>query len=182
MRKALFTKLHARYKFLKLSDDLDYNTNEYPGNPVNKAALTTMSTALASWRNRVKKLIDKGIIFEEIQKKNPTLTEDSYLEFKAWCESDAGKAMSKWGLDQRKKNIGNHNLGSGGYRGKKPIWAKEDADRERQCLPNPFDKFPDEQTRNLIRSRYRTDPTTNDLTTDPKVKELERLLVRNTTA
>ena len=91
LREALFTKLHARYKFPKLSDDLDYNTNEYPGNPVNKAALTTMSTALASWRNRVKKMIDKGISFEEIHKKNPTLTEDSYLEFKAWCESDAGR-------------------------------------------------------------------------------------------
>ena len=89
--------------------------------------------------------------------------------------------MSKWGLDQRKKNIGHHNLGSGGYRGKKPIWAKEDVERERQGLPNLFDKFPDEQTRNLIRSRYRQDPTTKDLTTDPRVKELERLLVRNTT-
>ena len=80
------------------------------------------------------------------------------------------------------KAICNHNLRSGSYRGKKHIWAKEDAERERQGLPNPYDKFPDEQTKDFVTSRYHEDPITKELTTDPKVTELERLLVRNTSA
>jgi hypothetical protein len=49
---------------------------------VNQLALTKMSTALASWRTRVKKRIDKKESWEEIKKHEPLLEHDDYVLFK----------------------------------------------------------------------------------------------------
>ena len=43
-----------------------------------------------------------------------------------------------------------------------------------------FEKYRDKQTRNYVRARYKIDSVTKELTTDPKTKALERVLVRNT--
>ena len=80
----------------------------------------------------------------------------------------------------RDLNLGVHTLGPGGYRVAEPKWDKEDAERAEQGLLRLFDKYPEKQTRNYIRARYKVDPVTKELTTDPKVKDLERVLVRNT--
>ena len=62
-----------------------------------------------------------------------------------------------------------------------PIWDKEDAERAEQGLPPRFEKYSDKQTRKFLRARYKEDPVTKELTTDPKTKEeLELVLVRNT--
>jgi hypothetical protein len=66
------------------------------------------------------------------------------------------------------------------YRVAEPIWDKEDAERAEQGLPPRFEKYRDKQTRNYVRARYKIDPVTKELTTDPKTKALERVLVRNT--
>jgi hypothetical protein len=57
----LLTKLRRRYGFSP-----DYNNQDMKTNLVNKAAITKMSTALASWRTRVKKMISEGKSPEEI--------------------------------------------------------------------------------------------------------------------
>ena len=61
-----------------------------------------------------------------------------------------------------------------------PVWDKEDAERAEQGLLPRFEKYSDKQTRNFLRARYKEDPVTKELTTDPKTKELEIVLVRNT--
>ena len=43
-----------------------------------------------------------------------------------------------------------------------------------------FEKLRDKQTRNFVRARYKEDPVTKELTTDPKIRALELVLVRNT--
>ena len=80
----------------------------------------------------------------------------------------------------RDLNLGVHKLGPGGYRVAEPIWDKEDAKRAEQGLLPLFDKYRDKQTRNYVRAQYKVDPVTKELTTDPKTKALERVLVRNT--
>ena len=80
----------------------------------------------------------------------------------------------------RQLNIGVHQLGPGGYRVAEPIWDKEDTEHAEQGLPPRFEKYSDKQTRNFLRARYKEDPVTKELTTDPKTKELELVLVRNT--
>ena len=61
-----------------------------------------------------------------------------------------------------------------------PIWDKEDAECAEQGLPPRFEKYRDKKTRNYVRARYKTDPVTKELTTDPNTKALELVLVRNT--
>ena len=80
----------------------------------------------------------------------------------------------------RELNLGHHTLGPGGYRVVEPIWDKEDAERAEEGLPPLFDKYRDKQTRNYVRAWYKVDPVTKELTTDPKTKALELVLVRNT--
>ena len=84
------------------------------------------------------------------------------------------------GEEMRELNLGEHTLGPGGYRVAEPIWDKQDAERAEQGLPPLFEKYRDKQTKNYVRARYKEDPVTKELTTDPKVKALELLPVRNT--
>ena len=81
----------------------------------------------------------------------------------------------------RELNLGEHTLGPGGYRVAEPIWDKEDADRAEQGLPPRFEKYSgNKQTRNYVRAQYKEDPITKELTTDPKTRALELVLLRNT--
>ena len=173
LRTLLFKKLHARYKF-----PAKYQNTNYHGNEVNKSALTKMSTALASWRTRIKKKIYKeGKSLEEIQKIDPQITEDQFREFKERCESERALANSNRGKVLQAMNIGHHHLGSGGYRTAEAKWNKEDEEYRSKGIENPFAKFEPGQVRNFIRARYHVDPKTKQLTADPAVKEFEEIVV-----
>jgi len=176
LRNLLFTKLHERYKF-----PAEFENTRLSGNKVNSAALTKMSKAMSTWKSNVKRMIEKGESYEKIKEKNPSITEDDYNDFKINCSSTASSQSSEWGKQMRELNIGEHTLGPGGYRVAEPIWDKEEADRAEQGLPPRFKKYSgDKQTRNYVRARYKEDPVTKELTTDPKTKALELVLVRNT--
>ena len=175
LRNLFFTKLHERYKF-----PAEFENTRLSGNKVNSAALTKMSMGLATWRGAVKRMIEKGDIYEKIKEKNPSITEDDYNDFKINCSSTAHSESSKWGKEMRELNLGEHTLGPGGYRVAEPIWDKEDAERAEQGLPPSFEKYSDKQTRHFLRARYKEDPVTKELTVDPKTRALELVLVRNT--
>ena len=128
----------------------------------------------------MKRMINKGDSYEKIKAKNPSISEDDYKEFKIKCESSATSESSQWGKEMRELNLGEHKLGPGGYRVAEPIWDKEDAERAEQGLPPRFEKYRAKQTRNFLRARYKEDPVTKELTTDPKTRALELVLVRNT--
>ena len=151
----LLKKLHKRYTFPEKFRNLESNKN-----PVNKLALTKMSNALSSWKTRVKNSIDKGESWEIISRKNLMLDEEEFKIFKADLDTAASKAWTEWGKTMREKNIGNHRLGSGRYRGKQPIWDKEDAELERLGKENPWHKITDLQIRQFVRARYYLDPVT----------------------
>ena len=125
-------------------------------------------------------MIDKGDSYEKIKAKYPLMSEDDYKEFKIKCKSPATSESSQWGKEMRQLNIGVHQLGPGGYRVVEPVWDKEDTEHAEQGLPPRFEKYSDKQTRNFLRARYKEDSVTKELTTDPKTKELELVLVRNT--
>ena len=175
LRNLLFTKLHERYKF-----PAEFENTSLKGNKVNNAALTKMSKALSTWKSNVKRMIEKDESYEKIKEKNPSITEDDYNDFKINCSSTASSQSSEWGKQMRELNRGEHTLGPGGYRVAEPIWDKEDAERAEQGLPPRFERYRDRQTRNYVRARYQIDPVTKELTTDPKTKALELVLVRNT--
>ncbi|KAK1667511.1 hypothetical protein QYE76_055670 [Lolium multiflorum] len=88
--------------------------------------------------------------------------------------SDAAGATSNQesqvvGEGNAELNIGNHNLGSRGYEGKEPYWAKEDEAYVNAGIENPWLKYKDPLERRFIRSRYHKKKLTGELVTDPKV-------------
>ena len=83
---------------------------------------------------------------------------EDFEKFKETCNEEAAKARSERGKQLQAKNMGNHRLGSRGYTGKRPVWAKEDAERERQGIPDPLAEFTDQQEHDFIRDRFSWDP------------------------
>ncbi|KAK1631515.1 hypothetical protein QYE76_005830 [Lolium multiflorum] len=153
-------KLHRRYTF-----PAPYNNLER-SNPVNKLAITKMSNALSSWKSRVKAKIDKGESFESIKKGEPMLDEAEFQIFKERLDSEDAKAWTEWGRQMHELNLGAHHLGSGGYRGKIPIWEKEDEELARAGKPNPWLKMTDLQVRYFVRARYTLDRNTMEFVTE----------------
>ena len=143
LRNLLFTKLHNRYKF-----PAQFANTQLHGNKVNSAALTKMSTSLATWRSTVKKMISKGDSYEKIKEANPSISKTDYEEFKLKCEDTSTSESSQWGKSMRELNLGVHRLGPGGYRVAEPKWNKEDAERSAQVLLPHFKKYGDKPTDN----------------------------------
>ncbi|KAK1643394.1 hypothetical protein QYE76_061199 [Lolium multiflorum] len=124
-----------------------------------------MSNALSSWKSRVKAKIDKGESFESIKKGEPMLDEAEFQIFKERLDSDDAKAWTEWGRQMHELNLGAHHLGSGGYRGKIPIWEKEDEELARAGKPNPWLKITDLQVRYFV-PRYTLDRKTMEFVTE----------------
>jgi hypothetical protein len=182
-REMLLRKLHARYKF---PDDDKYNNTNVKGNPVNKEALRKMTKALGNWKARVKRYIytDK-LSYEEIIKKEPMVTEEHLKEFEANCETDAAKARSARGKEMKELNIGNHTLGSGGYRAAAPKWAAEDKAAIERGEQPPFAHIVEEQTKNFLRARCprpKKGSSTYSEPQDEKVQAFMRNYVSNSNA
>ena len=79
----------------------------------------------------------------------------SSKKFKATCAAKAAKAKAAKFKSLQQRNTGKHHLGSRGYLGKRPIWDKEDVEREAAGLPDPFAKFTNPLERDFIRARYK---------------------------
>ena len=168
--QTMLDKLHQRYKFPDEDSKKRAESN----------AITTMSTALSSWRFRVKKKIDKGDSWEKISKKEPHLSKEDFDALKESFNTKEAKIWSTWGREMQALNIGKHHLGSGGYRGKQPTWDREDKEYIRLGKENPWYKITDIQTRNYVRSRYFLNWKTGEfVTNDPAVQDFEKKLVRN---
>ena len=73
--------------------------------------------------------------------------------------------------------MGNHRLGSRGYTGKRPVWAKEDAERECQGIPDPLAEFTDQQEHDFIRARFSWDPKKKIFFTDGPTRKFMRIPV-----
>ncbi|KAK1561493.1 hypothetical protein QYE76_017682 [Lolium multiflorum] len=81
-------------------------------------------------------------------------------------DSEDAKAWTEWGRQMHELNLGAHHLGSGGYRGKIPIWEKEDEELARAGKPNPWLKIADLQVRYFVRARYTLDRNTMEFVTE----------------
>ncbi|KAK1666298.1 hypothetical protein QYE76_054457 [Lolium multiflorum] len=143
------------------------NLNETDLRGKNKAHLRVQ--LIASYKYMVRKLIAEGKGFEEVHSSFPHVTQADFDAFLANEELQATKNRKLWGKEMRELNIGNHNLGSRGYEGKEPYWAKEDEANINADIENPWLKYKDPLERRFIRSRYHKKKLTGELVTDPKV-------------
>ena len=86
----------------------------------------------------MKRAIEADEPLSKILEENPTLTEDEFKKFKDTCATEAAKAKAAKFKSLQQSNARKHRLGSRGYLDKRPIWDKEDAEREAAGLPDPF--------------------------------------------
>ena len=103
--------------------------------------------------------------------------EEEFQKFKDTCTIEDAKAKAQKFKALQLRNTGNQRLGSHGYLGKRPIWDKEDAEREAAGLPDPFAKFTAPLERDFIRARYKWDKEKKVFYTDPITRKLIRILV-----
>ncbi|KAK1692050.1 hypothetical protein QYE76_008747 [Lolium multiflorum] len=164
LRAQLIARLHSRYKFLG-----DYASTDESKNIVNSQALLKFTKHLSSYKYMVRKMIADGKGFEEVHSAFPHVSQADFDAFVANEELQATKNRKLWGKEMRELNIGNHNLGSHGYEGKEPYWAKEDEAYVNAGIENPWLKYKDPLERRFIRSRYHKKKLTGELVTDPKV-------------
>jgi hypothetical protein len=186
LRVQLILRLHAQYEFPP-----EYRNKDLKKNIVNRYALTRFTKHLSSYKTMLRDMIADHEPFEEVHRHFPQMTEEDFKVFLANEANDFTKAQSKWGKDLAEKNIGHHYLGSRGYDGKKPKWDKEDQAYIEQGIENPYDRYADPLFRAFVRSWYRKETETGKLImdpkvvqgivlrTDPKVEEVEKVVVRN---
>ena len=101
--ETLLKKLHQRYTF-----PAPFNKK------VDSLALTKMSTALSSWRSRVKKKIADDESWEKISSKEPTLKREDFEILKSFLETEECEKWTAWGRKMRDLNIGVHHCRNGG--------------------------------------------------------------------
>ena len=129
MEYLLLTKLHNRFKFPNRDESKEPWLDDAMTD-INATAMVKFSNALSAWKVRVKRLIEKNKPMSKILAKNSSLTKDEFLKFKETCATDVVKLRSEKFKALQELNTRKHRLGSRGYIGKRPIWAKEDAERE----------------------------------------------------
>ena len=98
------------------------------------------------------RIIVKKEHYSKIVKDNPAIIEEQFEIFKKACVAEAAKEKSEYMKGLQERNMGCHHLGSRGYAGKRPIWA-----RKRLGTPDPLAEFTVLQVRDVIRARYRWD-------------------------
>ena len=157
LTQLLLTKLHKRFKFPDRDDNIEQPWDDPKMKKINNHAMGMFSNDLASWKGRVKRAIEADEPLSKILEENPTLTEEEFEKFKDTCATEAAKAKAAKFKSLQQRNTGKHRLGSRGYLGKRPIWDKEDAEREAAGLPDPFAKFTNPLERDFIRARYKWD-------------------------
>ena len=108
---------------------------------------------------------------------NPILTAKEFKKFKDTFSTEVAKLKSEKYKGLQQRNTGNQCLGSRGYIGKRPIWDKEDVEREAAGIPNLYVEFTSPQERDFIRARYKWDKEKKVWYTDPITRKLIRLLV-----
>src|ERR1041385_1424997 len=124
---------------------------------INAAAMVKFSNTLSAWKVRVKRLIEKKKPLSKIFAENPSLTEAEYLKFKDTCATDEAKVRSAKFKGLQERNTGNHRLRSRCYIGKRPIWEKENAEREAAGILDPLAEFTDPHEYDFMRARYKWD-------------------------
>src|SRR5664279_2192650 len=141
--------------------------------------MVKFTKSLASWKVKLRKMDDRDASYAEVHKIWPRIPEDHWETFKNTPKLPATVALRSWGKDLQKKNITVPKLGSRGYAGKEPVWAKEDAFWAKNGITNIFDQFKDPLARKFIRARYWPEKQTGVLITDDTTKKVEAELVIN---
>lgn len=136
-----------------------YQIPEADKERVEAQALKIMARALKTWRYDAQKVVDEDWD-TKISKRWSKIQKEDWDEFVAQIRSPEFQEKSLWGKELRRKNTLDHKLGSRGYLGKRPKWAKEDEKLAAAGKAPPFAHLREPRAREYMRAHTRSDPVT----------------------
>jgi hypothetical protein len=72
-------------------------------------------------------------------------------------ETEQASSASVKFKELRSRNTSEHNMGSAGYTVKLEKWEEEDRQLAAASIPNPYDAYPDDCSKNWLRARSKSD-------------------------
>jgi hypothetical protein len=94
--------------------------------------------------------INKG--FEPFTR-HPFIVPEQWKEFMKQAETEQALSASVKFKDFRSRNTHKHNMGPAGYTVKLEQWEEEDRQLAAAGIPNPYDAYPDDRSKNCLRAR-----------------------------
>jgi hypothetical protein len=78
---------------------------------------------------------------------------EQWKEFMKQEETEQASSASIKFKEHRSQNTSEHNMGPAGYTVKLEQWEEEDRQLAAVGIPNPYDAYPDDRSKNWLRAR-----------------------------
>jgi hypothetical protein len=78
---------------------------------------------------------------------------EQWKEFMKQAETEQASSASVKFKELRRRNTSEHNMGPAGYTMKLDQWEEKDRHLAAAGIPNPYDAYPDDRSRNWLRAR-----------------------------
>jgi hypothetical protein len=95
-------------------------------------------------------IIRKG--FEPFTR-HPFIVPEQWKEFMKQAKTEQASSANVKFEELRSWNTSEHNMGLAGYTVKIEQWEEEDRQLAAACIPNPYDAYPDDRSKNWLRAR-----------------------------
>jgi hypothetical protein len=109
-----------------------------------------------AWRQFIFQLrrdfIRKGL---ELFTRHPFIVPEHWKEFMKQEETEQASSTSVKFKELRSWNTSEHNMHPAGYTVKLEQWEEEDTQLATAGIPNPYDAYPDDRSKNWLRARSR---------------------------
>jgi hypothetical protein len=111
-------------------------------------------TAAKAWRQfrfqLRREFIRKGL---EPFTRHPFIVPEQWKEFMKQAETEQASSTSVKFKELRSRNTSEHNMGPAGYTVKLEQWEEEDRQFAAAGIPNPYDAYRDDRSKNCLRAR-----------------------------
>jgi hypothetical protein len=85
--------------------------------------------------------------------RHPFIVPEQWKEFMKQEETEQASSASVKFKELRSRNTSKHNMGPAGYIVKLEQWEKEERQLAAAGIPNPYDAYPDNRSKNWLRAR-----------------------------
>jgi hypothetical protein len=85
--------------------------------------------------------------------RNPFIVQEQWKEFIKQAETEQASSASVKFKELRSRDTSEHNMGPVGYTVKLEQWEEEDRQLAAASIPNPYDAYPDDRSKNWLRAR-----------------------------
>jgi hypothetical protein len=111
-------------------------------------------TAAKAWR-QFKFQFRRDFIIKGLEPftRHPFIVPEQWKEFMKQAETEQASSASVKFKELRSRNTSQHNMGPAGYTVKQEQWEEEDRQLAIAGIPNPYDAYPEDRSKNWLRVR-----------------------------